>query len=138
MSERECGSCTACCNVLAIEPLDKPGFSPCAHACGDGCAIYAQRPDCCRDFTCLWLQGHMAEDDRPDKLGVVFTTTGHPELGTVPLLLEVQDGAVQRPKIKDAVRRLLTQGPVAVATPTGGKLIRPTPLTVEGESLDAA
>ncbi|XAL98153.1 hypothetical protein OT109_11150 [Phycisphaeraceae bacterium D3-23] len=143
MPERECGSCTACCTVLAIEPLSKPAFSDCAHACGDlssggGCAIYADRPDCCRDFACLWLQGHMAHDDRPDKLGVVFTTTGHPELGMVPLLLEVHDGAVQRPKIKDAVRRLLASGPVAVATPVGGKLIRPTDVTVEGKSVDAA
>ncbi|MFI4861157.1 MAG: hypothetical protein ACIAXF_10790 [Phycisphaerales bacterium JB063] len=124
--------------MLAIEPLDKPGFAPCPHACGSGCAVYADRPACCRDFTCLWLQGHLAEEDRPDKLGVVLTTTGHPELGMVPLLVEVHDGAVQQPRVKDAVRRLLAHSAVAIATPAGGKLLRPTALTVEGESLGAA
>lgn len=142
MPERNCGDCTACCHALAIEELDKPGFQKCAYVqSGNGCAgcgIYDARPDCCRDFQCLWLQGHLAEDDRPDKLGVIFTTTGHPDLGTIPLLIEVDDGAMQRPTIKDAVQRFLTAGPVAVSTPAGGKLIRPTSVTVKGKPIDDA
>lgn len=138
MLQRNCGTCTACCHGLAIEELDKPGFQTCDHVCGAGCAIYAERPACCRDFQCLWLQGHLGEDDRPDKLGVIFTTTGHPELGTIPLLIEVQDDALQQPMIKDAVKRFLTQAPVALTSATGGKLLQPTTLTVNGQSIDAA
>lgn len=144
MSERSCGTCTACCNALAIEELAKPGFADCpnvqthdAHGCA-GCAIYDDRPGSCRDFQCLWLQGHLREVDRPDRLGVIFTTTGHPDLGTIPLLIEVRQGAMQQPLIKDAVGRLLQQAPVAVSTPAGGKLIRPTPLSIEGAIIDAA
>lgn len=138
MPERTCGTCTACCHALAIDELDKPGFETCAHVCDSGCGIYTGRPDACRDFQCLWLQGHLAEGDRPDQLGVVFTTTGHPELGTIPLLIEVADDALQQPAIKDAVRRFLAQGPVAITSRAGGKLIQPTALTVDGRSIDAA
>ncbi len=138
MTQRACGTCTACCHGLAIDELDKPGFQTCAHVCDAGCAIYEQRPDCCRDFQCLWLQGHLGEDDRPDRIGVIFTTTGHPELGTIPLLIEVEDDALQRPRIKDAVKRFLTQAPVAVASAAGGKLLQPTALTVNGRAIDAA
>lgn len=144
MSERSCGTCTACCTALAIEELDKPGFTACPHVrtndangCA-GCGVYETRPGCCRDFQCLWLQGHLREEDRPDQLGVIFTTTGHPDLGTIPLLIEVRDDAVRQPQIIDAIGRLLRQAPVAVSTPAGGKLIRPTPLTVEGTNIDAA
>ena len=135
MSKRGCGTCTACCTVLAIEELDKPGFSRCPNECNMGCKQYANRPGSCRDFTCLWLQGHLGKEDRPDKLGVVFTTTGHPELGMIPLLIEVRQGAVQQTVIKNAVRRFLEHSPVAISTPAGGKLIRPTALTVKGKKI---
>ena len=138
MPQRTCGSCTACCQGLAINELDKPGHQMCAHICDHGCDIYHGRPGSCRDFECLWLQGHLREEDRPDKLGVVFTTTGHPELGTLPLLIEVTPHAIQATVIKDAVRQFLYQGPVAISTPAGGKLVRPTALTVGGQSIEAA
>jgi len=70
--ERECGSCTACCVFLrkSREPgdlrltacqylkQDTFGFS------GQGCSIYAQRFDVCKDFKCDYLLGKT--DERPD------------------------------------------------------------------------
>lgn len=71
---RECGSCTACCSVLAIVELQKPPRRACDHLCRSGCGIYAARPASCREFHCLWLRGAIDGDEalRPDQLGVMF------------------------------------------------------------------
>ena len=53
---RECGGCTLCCKVMVIPELDKAKDSWCAHcAIGEGCSIYQQRPNSCREFDCLYL-----------------------------------------------------------------------------------
>jgi hypothetical protein len=71
---RQCGTCTACCTVLAIAELQKPARWACCHLAGDHCGIYEQRPQSCRDFNCAWLRGAVAGDEslRPDKLGLLF------------------------------------------------------------------
>jgi hypothetical protein len=56
----------------------KPARSACMHCSSLGCAIYARRPEPCRDFMCLWLASQMypefemAADLRPDRSGVVM------------------------------------------------------------------
>ena len=50
-----------------------PG-NPCRHCTGEGCAIYAHRPEePCRKFSCGWLleNSPLPEDMRPDKAGVI-------------------------------------------------------------------
>ena len=71
---RECGTCTACCTVLAIAELQKPARWACSHVACDRCGIYERRPQSCRDFNCVWLRGAIAGDEslRPDKLGLLF------------------------------------------------------------------
>lgn len=67
---RSCGSCSHCCTVLRVDPLDKPAGVDCVHQRGDrGCGIYATRPPICRAYQCLWLQGGLEEDERPDRTG---------------------------------------------------------------------
>jgi hypothetical protein len=69
---RECGSCTQCCIVPAI---DKPEFqkepaSVCRH-CDHGCQIYETRPQTCRSYYCGWRWLEVFGDDwRPDQSGV--------------------------------------------------------------------
>lgn len=54
---RACGSCMMCCKVPAIEEFAKPPGVWCRHAVsGKGCVIYADRPESCRAFYCLWMQ----------------------------------------------------------------------------------
>jgi hypothetical protein len=74
---RECGDCTLCCKVMAIEQLAKPASSWCPHCKpGRGCQIYANRPDECRSFNCLWLvNDHLDERWRPSKSKLVLTTS---------------------------------------------------------------
>jgi hypothetical protein len=65
---RTCGSCTLCCELPPIEPLEKPGNALCRHAApGGGCTIYERRPGVCRAFNCFWrLLPHFSDEWKPD------------------------------------------------------------------------
>lgn len=70
---RECGDCTLCCSVLAIdtEEMQKEPGARCRH-CEAGCAIHAARPGACRDFYCAWRTMDIFDDNwRPDRSGVL-------------------------------------------------------------------
>ncbi|MGA7710585.1 MAG: hypothetical protein WCA81_01690 [Rhizomicrobium sp.] len=69
---RECGECTVCCTVMAIDKPDiqKEAGVTCRH-CVAACTIYDTRPPLCRDFYCGWRQLPMLDDVwRPDRSGV--------------------------------------------------------------------
>jgi uncharacterized protein len=71
---KSCGECTLCCSVLQIDELKKPAGPACSHCIvGGGCAIYASRPQICRDFECLWLsERELPRHFRPDRIGALF------------------------------------------------------------------
>ncbi len=76
---RECGACTACCVVLAIDDpaLTKPAGTACQNCTGTGCGIYASRPETCREFVCEWRRLTLLDEDwRPDLSGVLITGRG--------------------------------------------------------------
>jgi hypothetical protein len=56
-----------------VDEIGKPGGTACPklRAAG-GCSIHATRPGICRAYRCLWLQGGLEEEDRPDRLGAVL------------------------------------------------------------------
>jgi hypothetical protein len=122
---RICGSCTACCTALAVTELNKPVQTLCPHAAGAGCGIYEQRPPSCRAYQCLWLQSHLTDADRPDELGVIFTTAVHPEHGTLPMLVECRSGALSEAVIQTALARLMEQRPVMLMDVTGARTLLP-------------
>lgn len=69
---RNCGDCTACCTVLAVDQPDmqKRAGVTCRH-CRGGCTVYDTRPVLCRDFHCGWRQLPILDDAwRPDRSGV--------------------------------------------------------------------
>jgi SEC-C motif-containing protein len=77
-AERECGTCTACCDGWVKGTIEGHEMSP-GRPCffrGQGCCtIYDRRPvDPCRNFVCGWLQAEspFPEEFRPDKLGVLI------------------------------------------------------------------
>lgn len=71
-ASRTCGTCSLCCTVLRVDELAKPAGRDCVHQRGpDGCAIHATRPSICRAYRCLWLQGGLEDDERPDAIGGV-------------------------------------------------------------------
>jgi hypothetical protein len=57
MTDRTCGTCTLCCKLFPVPPLEKPAGQWCQHCKpGRGCGIHETRPQLCRDFDCQWLQ----------------------------------------------------------------------------------
>ena len=74
---RQCGNCTLCCKVMAIEELAKPANAWCPHCKPRrGCPIYDDRPAECRSFSCVWLVNDLLEEHwRPSKSKLVLTTS---------------------------------------------------------------
>lgn len=75
--DRTCGACHACCTVFDIDdaPVHKSAGVICPNYNGHVCAKYADRPQTCRSFHCLWRYETMLDENwRPDLSGVVLTT----------------------------------------------------------------
>lgn len=63
-----------CCTALEIPEFNKPAGPACPNCMASGgCAIYASRPQLCRDFQCLWIvQRELSPGMRPDRIGTLF------------------------------------------------------------------
>ena len=74
LAAKQCGSCSLCCKTMVIPELAKPKDSWCPNFVrGSGCAIYADRPKSCRDFTCYWLlDPGMGPEWKPDRCKMVL------------------------------------------------------------------
>jgi len=79
MSASGCGTCTLCCTVMKVTAETvKPAHVRCEHCTEGGCGIYADRPDACSGFKCLWLASQdypparLPAEMRPDRTGVVL------------------------------------------------------------------
>lgn len=79
MSSRTCGECEECCRVVAVTELNKPYHTPCSHQTGKGCAIYGDHPTECKDYICVWRQGVLPDEMRPDKIGILVDAEGGDE-----------------------------------------------------------
>jgi hypothetical protein len=77
---RECGTCTLCCKVAAVEEVDKPNGVWCAHCVpGKRCTVYDRRPPSCRSFYCQWmLEKGLGPEWKPErgKFALVRTEGG--------------------------------------------------------------
>lgn len=84
LSDRECGSCNACCVLLSIPALLKGAGVACKHLRPErdarACARYDTRPKACADFHCLWRLDLAPGFERPDKSGIVFLLRGEGKL----------------------------------------------------------
>lgn len=70
---RDCGGCTLCCKLLAVEELSSPPLGWCPRCdVKTGCAAYADRPTECRQFYCEYLlDGALGEHWKPSKCKMV-------------------------------------------------------------------
>ncbi len=116
-SERSCGECTLCCTVLRVDALRKLGGVACAQLVSEtgGCGIYDDRPRICRSYRCLWLQGGLEEEDRPDRLGAVLDLVS--EAGTPRLAVrELEPGASDaKPRLRAIIERYREGVPVRIS-----------------------
>jgi hypothetical protein len=107
--ENDCGECTACCDVVAIEELGKPHYARCPHLTTK-CEIYEERPASCRNYRCAWHMGFLGDrpDWRPDKLGLIFNFNSEGAVGLKFEVLETVAGALaaNRDRLKHILARL--------------------------------
>lgn len=109
MAARECGECTACCDVMIVPELNKPANKTCKYADG-GCRMYEHRPTTCKDWNCLWISGEFRDRDRPDKSGFVswmmpaslIREWGH----KVVAIRETKEGSTVLPSAEKMIRKL--------------------------------
>jgi hypothetical protein len=78
---RDCGTCTLCCKVVAVEEVAKPNGVWCRHCvAGKRCTIYASRPQSCREFYCQWMmEKGLGPEWKPEraKFALVVNAGGH-------------------------------------------------------------
>lgn len=74
LAKRGCGGCTVCCTVKGIGELQKPAGEDCPHMAPDrqSCLIYGRHPKSCRGYHCAWRAGFLGDEQRPDRVGVLF------------------------------------------------------------------
>jgi hypothetical protein len=113
---RTCGECTACCMVMAIVELGKDNYTPCPNCTGTSCAIYQTRPTTCRGWSCEWWLGRLglSDDQRPDKLGVIFTHDADSVLA-----FEITSGSATNPAALEAMDHVKSKYPLKF-NPAGG------------------
>ena len=84
----DCGACSACCYLMSVPSLKKPACLWCAHTSRPhgGCEIYADRPNECVEYRCLWLvsqdrapEERMIADARPDRSKVMLHDARDPD-----------------------------------------------------------
>lgn len=119
MSARRCGSCRACCTVLAVTELAKQSFTKCANECESGCSAYEQRPQGCADYRCGWLDGFGDERDRPNRLGVIFDRPARH--GGAVVAREVWRGALEEKRVVRHMERLHAAGVRVLLMPHKGR-----------------
>jgi hypothetical protein len=113
---RVCGACSLCCTLLRVDELGKPGGTSCVHQCSDGpgCGIHATRPSICRAYRCLWLQGSLEDQDRPDRLGALLDLRPVGEALRLEVVLAQPGGFDASPRLQAIAERYRGSMPVRI------------------------
>lgn len=132
---RSCGDCTLCCKLLGVRALNKQPFEYCSHCnIGSGCKVYQCRPDECKDFNCLWLQGKVDEELKPNSCHVVLADLNQ-DLEKLDIQLEDDrkvivayvdsdyPDAYKEGKIKDLLNDYLKEGTEIVLVEKNRKML---------------
>lgn len=72
--DRACGDCTLCCKLVPVKAIQKPRDEWCPHCDKKaGCTIYAERPEECMLWSCIWLSdANQPEALKPRRTHCVF------------------------------------------------------------------
>lgn len=115
-----CGTCSACCRLMTVEPLNKPAGVWCSH-CTPGsahpCGIYETRPEPCKAFSCLWLKSQsrpnpaerLPPELKPNKCHVVLSITQDGE-DLIVLSDPGYPGAWRKPRVMKLIERITLGG----------------------------
>jgi hypothetical protein len=106
---RQCGPCNMCCSTHAVPSIDKPRDEQCHHLSKGRCGIYSQRPQECNVFDCLWLQGIVPKELRPDKVNAVVSANISGDVITVHILPKHR-GAHKKSVLRSWIERVADGG----------------------------
>lgn len=133
-ANRQCGSCSVCCVTLGVPEIEKKAACDCPHRKRGwkACSIYDTRPQSCRDFKCMWLEGYFGAKDKPDLVGCVFQGAYHPDIGPTLTVHESFPGAANNPRVQRIIDNLSRGMAVIIVPPDGTdrKVISKNPETV--------
>jgi hypothetical protein len=76
MNSNPCGSCTFCCKNIPSHRQNPEDFEldhnyDCNKLCENGCSVYENRPQSCRDYECLYTLNYFPELKNPFDNGIV-------------------------------------------------------------------
>lgn len=123
--ERECGGCTVCCKM---PPISEPGFEKafgewCRYCRPEGgCSIHSRRPRLCRRYECSWLMGAGADEDRPDKSGILCKYYHYSDTGRTMVIMECHPGALEGVLAAEYKRIVLARGEAVMTIPVHGQV----------------
>jgi len=140
---RHCGECTACCTLLGVPELGKGRYAPCEYEVGavvdkdgvvvgttplpgakKGCGIYDTRPVSCRTFKCVWLQGLLPIEERPDKTGIIWSVTApKPGKPQYPVAMEITEGSSKVEPGLGLILKVTERTPVIIVNPSNQRRI---------------
>jgi hypothetical protein len=110
--------------LLRVDELAKLAGDDCVHqrraspenpGRGAGCGIYETRPPICRGYRCLWLQGGLEDDERPDRTGGVIDL--EPTGAGVRLAIRESRRGIfdESPSLRAIAERYRSQMPVRIS-----------------------
>jgi hypothetical protein len=117
-----CQDCNGCCVVFEVKEVPKAFGEPCKHLgktlFGRGCTVYADRPQACKNYVCLWLDSQRKLDDarmpenlRPDVCKVVMGWPWAEDRETLFVYpYPGHDTAWQKSPVSDHLRMILARG----------------------------
>lgn len=119
INTRSCGDCFLCCKLPTVPGVSETPWDWCQHCTKQtdaGCAIYEDRPDPCRNFSCLWLKEDVPLSLDPSKTRVMLTDWEQHEGGIVAW--EAIPGAAYKGKMGEWLLKEKEQGrKIAVMRP---------------------
>ena len=113
---RKCGECRLCCKIFPLPILGKAGNQWCRFVSPAGCSIHDHgQPEVCRQYACFWLDHEeIAEEYRPDRIGVVVTECGSVnvagEILPVFVLNQSEPEACRAPSVQALMGSMVARG----------------------------
>jgi hypothetical protein len=118
-----CEDCTGCCTVFEVKDIGKPFGAACqylgATAFGRGCTIYAERPQPCKNYVCLWLDSQRRQEPadrlpealKPEACKVVMGWPWGEDRDTLFVYpYPGYEGAWRKPPVAEHLRMILSRG----------------------------
>jgi len=111
VTNRQCGSCTACCVWLGIDELKKYTGAKCKHLRGPAyldkrCGIQHSKPVACSTYQCMWKAGWGLDDWQPKQCGILITPYQDDD-ATVSFTVIIFDPAKAQPYLDTITNQLL-------------------------------